>query len=234
MAIQDLITSRPQVAYLFPEIDPMQDRAKARAISGGSISGDVFVFQYWPTQVQDATQVEYATKIIPGGSHPLYQWIGGSGRTISFEAIFTSEVEDTTQTELFSNGSNTGLTLLPSSRYTVNVAAAINKIQSYQYPTYNNGSTDPPPKLRLVFPGSRLGRRPGSDDILCFLKSLRVTTESCFPSGAPRVATVALEFVETVQLAASPSDKSKTSVKFIDRWSFSNTNDYQYRGSPSI
>lgn len=231
MAIQDLVTARPQVAYLFPELDPARDKAQIQLVSGGSFQSGTFVFQYWPTQVQDSYQVDYATKVIPGGSHPIYQWIAGNGRTISFEAIFTAEVEDNTTVELFSNGSNTGLTLLPSSRYTVNVGAAINTLQSYQYPTYDAGSTSPPPKLRLVLPGSRIGRSKNAHDILCFLKSSRVTFESFFPSGTPRVATVALEFVETVQTAVSSTDKTKSSIKFIDKSAFSDNADYQYRGS---
>lgn len=229
MALQDLIVTRPQVAYLFPELDPAQDQSTINLFAQGSkTNADIFVFQYWPTQVQDSYQVEYATKIIPGGSHPIYQWIAGNGRTISFEAIFTAEVEDTTSSALFSNGTNTGLTLLPSSRYTVNVGAAINKLQSYQYPTYGKVSTKPPPKLRLVLPGSRIGRSKDVHDILCFLKSSRVTFESSFPSGAPRVATVALEFVETVQAAVSSADSTRSSIKFIDRSAFSSNSDYRY------
>lgn len=244
MALLDIspLVPRPQVAYLFPELDPVRDQAKADSVNSGFSANDIFVFQYWPTQVQDAYEAEYASKVIPGGSHPIYQWVAGSGRTISFEATFTSEIDEGSFSDLQGGGTggggNTGLgaTVLPSSRYTVNVAAAINKLQSFQYPTYQNGGLKsisiPPAKLRLVLPGSKIGRKNSKDDILCFLKSTRVTYESFFPSGTIRVATIALEFVETVQRAGSSSSNS-SSIEFIGTKSFDREllSNYNYRGS---
>jgi hypothetical protein len=241
VGLTDIFTSRPSVAYLFPELDPLSSQTNSTDLT--NLKSSIFVFQYWPTQIQDSYSSEYASKIIPGGSHPLYQYIAGNGRTISFEAIFTAELDEDSQTDFQATpggGGNTGVVaaLLPSSRYTVNVAAAVNKLQSYQYPSYSAGVASPPPKLTLVIPGSRIGRGKGKDSILCFLRSARVTQESSFPTGTLRIATVALEFVETVQLAGQNSS-STGKIQFIDGGnggtgttsSFYNTGDYTYRGN---
>lgn len=217
---------RPEVAYLFPELDP----GTGVALSNNELAkyrDTTFVFQFWPTQVQDNYEVEYATKMIPGGSHPLYQWIGGTGRTIAFDAVFTSEIEDSTFAAV-----NTLTSLTPSSRYSVNVSGAIASLRTYQYPTYRSGArkgiAEPPRRLHLVLPNTRIGGN--RDDILCFLKSCRVTIESCFPSGAIRVATVGLEFVETVQKSAGAGNGSR--VEFIGTSSFETTkNTYKFRAT---
>jgi hypothetical protein len=216
---------RPAVAYLFPELDPTRVGATLSNTADSVQRDSTFVFQFWPTQIQDNYEVEYATKPIPGGSHPLYQWIGGSGRVISFEAVFTSEIEDD-----FAFNGLTALT--PSSRYSVNVAGAIAALRSYQYPTYREGSeigiVEPPKRLHLVLPKTNIGG--DRDDILCFLKSCRVTIESSFPSGAIRVATVALEFIETVQ--KSTGDPGVSRVQFIGTSSFKKASqDYKYRAA---
>lgn len=222
----------PQIAYLYPELDVNSRAQTIDAITarGRTYGDNAFIFQYWPSQVQDSYEVEYATKMIPGGSHPLYQWVGGSGRSVSFEAVFTAEVE----VEGISLRA-TPTSLIPSSRYTVNVAGAISRLKSYQLPKYGPNGVKPPPKLRLVFPNSKAGG--DVDDILCFLKSARVTRESCFPSGVIRVATVALEFIETVQHGSNSGQGSGPSVKFIDRGSFlpKTSNDaYEFTGNGGL
>lgn len=50
-------------------------------------------FQYFPESISDTKQVNYQPKEIPGGSLPLYQFTGSGERTISFTAIFTTDVD---------------------------------------------------------------------------------------------------------------------------------------------
>jgi hypothetical protein len=197
---------------------------------------NVFVFQFWPQQVQDNYTPNYATKNIPGASHPLYQWVSGSGRDISFTANFVSEVyedelleEDkqddfrarinkssatSTQAGRATAGARNavGALLLPSTRYKVNVAAALATLQQYLYPDYSSGDTRPPRKLVLVLPGTKLGRTNTEDGILCIMRSAAVTMESWFPSGELRAASVALRFSEIIQHSTA-SGVSK--IKYI-------------------
>lgn len=208
--ISSLFSTKPLAGFLFTEegtairgrsLDDAKLVARAGANTLTVLKGGIFIFQYWPTQLQDNYDTEWAAKTIPGLSHPLYQWVGGTGRTISFDALFTSEVTD----------EGVAKTLyIPSSRYTVDVAAAVASLRGLQYPKYPEGSkdgvTEPPPRLRLCFPGTNIGGN--TDGILCFLKSAKITYESCFPDGRPRVVTMGLEFIETIQNVASGENSS--------------------------
>lgn len=170
MPLLDFVSKPAQkVAYLFPETS-FNRLGNEGGVEGGGFRPrtaltDVFVFQFWPQQVTDNYTPNYATKQIPGGSHPIYQWTSGSGRDISFSAQFVSEITEdeflpnatsdfrsrissqaaTSPTTPFGAGlsgvSVLGPLLLPSSRYKTNVAAAIAALQRYLYPDYDAGST---------------------------------------------------------------------------------------------
>jgi hypothetical protein len=230
MGLIDLISApRQQVAYLFPEISNIQDIQNFNK-DGPKKLEDIFVFQFWPSQVTDSYTPNWATKQIPGASHPLYQWVGGSGRNISFTANFVAEIKgDEEVSDSFKNFNeriassaassttpsfNAGTAAsLPSARYSVNVSAAIAALQQYLYPTYNNpiGITKPPKKLILVLPGTKLGRKDSGDGILCILKSANVTMESWFPTGELRAASVSLQFSEIIQHTSGEG----TNIKYI-------------------
>jgi hypothetical protein len=252
MALLDAIAApRQSVAYLFPEFSGTTNQAGKGNGSGGFTAGantnDVFVFQFWPSQVTDSYTPNYSTKQIPGASHPLFQYIGGSGRNISFTANFVAEIREqevgnnvpfNQRIQDASAGSPTnveittarlGAGMLPSSRYRVNVSAALAALQQYLYPTYGDqtagkGVTRPPKKLVLVLPGTKLGRAKDQDGILCIMKAANVTMESWFPSGELRSASVSLQFAEIVQLTSSQG----TNVRYIGAEAYSAlARDYQ-------
>lgn len=240
MGLLDFVSKPEQkVAYLFPE---QADQAAGTFTGGGFRPGsrisDVFVFQFWPQQVSDNYTPNYATKNIPGGSHPIFQWTSGNGRDVSFTAQFISEIREDNRALRLDNSDfrsritsaastsviatsgggaipGVGPLLLPSSRYTVNVASAIAALQQYLYPTYDgNASTaKPPKKLILVLPGTKLGRNDNNDGILCIMRGASVTMESWFPNGELRAASVALKFSEIVQRSTGGEDVSN--IRYI-------------------
>ena len=246
---------RQSVAYLFPEVGNISTATSGSALKAGGSgftinsnsntkrTADVFVFQFWPQQVQDNYTPNYATKNIPGASHPIFQWTSGNGRDISFTAQFVSELREDqgftsgrTKNKSFLNriqdSSATSITrasdtlgnafnalLLPSSRYTVNVSAAIAALQQYLYPSYgvnSTGPTHPPSKLILVLPGTNLGRAKGADGVLCILRSASVTQEAFFPTGEIRAASVSLKFSEIIQFSSG----SVSRIKYIGAESY--------------
>ena len=238
MAAIDFLTSQaPQSVYLFPDASGNIPAGSAQIQQDSAL-----FFQYWPQSLSDDYQVEWAEHQVPGGSHPLYQWVGGRGRVITFQAVFTSEV-DTSRLAGGAGNNSLGATgaaanaiataLLPSQPYTVDVAAALNRLRAWQRPEYQKGGrlgvVKPPPILTLVFPGT--GLNGNSDLISVILRSAPITIESWYPSGQPRVATVDLTFNEIVQ---SPSGQGNTtSVKFIGRDNFSSAGEgYRFRGLP--
>ena len=226
MAVIDLLLgATPESAVLFKALTPGTQPD----------SRDAFTFQYWPATLQDSYEPNYATKQSPGASHALYQWVGGGERTISFEAIFTAEINQTRELQgTVVKASRDASELLPSGRYTVDVAAALARIRSWMLPTYAKGGkkglTEAPPRLWLYLPNMGLG---GAKDVITvILKSAPITIEACFPNGEPRVATVQMTFAETVQ---SPgSDGKGPAINFIDRTSFEKkATDYYYQGASS-
>ena len=192
---------------------------------------ETLVFQYWPQSLQDDYQTNYAEKGIPGGSHPLYQWVNGAGRTISFEAIFTAELNTNTSSLLGGLGNARVNLFNPSGRFTVDINAALAKLRSWQLPHYPQGGrrglVHAPKRLCLVFPGTKLAGT--SETITVIMRAGPHTYEAWFPNGEPRAATVPLQFNEIVQL---PSGSGGSQVKWIGRSAFeASGRNYHYKGS---
>jgi len=197
------------------------------------IPGDdeIFVFQYWPESLTDTYTPDYAEKKVPGGSHPLVQWTGGSGRQIGFTANFTAEVDIDANSTLATDLEE--VKLLPSGRYTVDVRAAVARLQSYLRGDYPDGSLNqaakPPKRMYLTLENTRLGG--DRDEILVVLREAPITYQAWFPNGTPRVVEVNCTFQEVVQ-HGSATDSEGSQITFIGRSSFEKTGkDYKYRGT---
>lgn len=247
MAIVDNLNPQPpQSVYLFPTPTSAVRTGRSPGLPR-PLQNESLYFQYWPQSLSDDYQVEYAEHAIPGGSHPIYQWVGGRGRTISFEAVFTSEINTSRSlaggaldrasrgfAALGARSAGAVTSFLPSAPYTVDVAAALSKIRSWMLPDYSKagrlGETDPPKTLTLVFPNTKLAGK--TDLITVILRSAPVTYESWYPNGQPRIATVQLTFNEIVQ-SPSGSGSNGTKVRFIGRKDFvAGSETYRFRGLP--
>lgn len=214
-------TSAPASAILWPEVDP-----GTPLIPGDS---ELFVFQYWPETVTDTEAPDYSEKKIPGGSHPLLQWTGGTGREITFTANFTAELDISTS----SDTSLAQVQLLPSGRYTVDVRAAIARLKSYLRGDYPDGSLNqavaPPKRAFLCLENMRLGG--DRDEILVVLRQAPVVYEASFANGAPRVVQIACTFSECVQRKSADNDNS-SQIQFLGRSPFEQSaKTYKYRGT---
>lgn len=227
---EGFISTTSQVSvWLWPELKvggPSRSNVK---------EDDVFVFQYWPETVEDSYGVSYQEKTIPGGSHPLFQWVGGTGREVSFTAIFTAELDIARELENAGSAFHRN-PLNPSGlggKYTVDVAAAVARLQSYLRPKYTEkgltAATIPPQRLWLVMEGLNLGG-DGEDAILTVLKSAGISYQACFPNGNPRYVEVSVSFAEVVQHMGG--EDGRTQIHFIDRTGFQNRGkDYKFKGA---
>ena len=205
MALSDLLAlvrqGRASVAFFAPE--PSGNPARPAKFE------DVTVFQYWPAQLTDDQSPNFANKEIPGGSHPLKQWISNGPRTIGFEAVFTRELKDDALARAAGS---------PSTRYTVDLAAARSRIERFRQPLYRKGAqtgiTEGPERLVLCFPKMQLGGNV--DEVLCYMTEASVTYEKCFDDGTPRSMVVSLQFEESVQHARGQG----SAIRFHgrDRW----------------
>jgi hypothetical protein len=168
---------------------------------GIEISGTLQAFQYFPEKIQDSRGVEYAQKTVPGGSHPIYTFISGGERAISFEAVFTNE--------------NASMTSLKDNPYSVDIPHALRWCRQATYPIISNGISKPPPLVVLYLPNSGLslmsstaatsdgavlssGGLTGSQ-IVGIMTSSNITYEAFHRDGTPRIAVVQIDIKEVVQ-----------------------------------
>jgi len=192
--------------------------------AGSAIKLQGLSLQYFPESISMDRAVDYATKHPIGGSHPLYQWIHGSERTLSFDAIFTAEVDawknqDTSIVStvedignkigsFLKNPLTSALSLGRSDDHGpthVDVASAVSWLMSKTYPLYEKKmSVKPPPKLAIYMPNSGIqtyiNGLPIDDTFYCLMTRCSPKYVSFFRSGAPRVVEIGLSFVEIVQV----------------------------------
>ncbi len=175
-------------------------------------------FQYYPESLSDSKQVNYQRRDIPGASLPLYQWINSGERLLSFQAVFTSDVDlgvkASSNPTLIQRLSNVG-----QENRNVDIRSAIIWLRRFVLPTYSNSLVSDvgtliaqaPRKLILVLSGSGVGlsgggleasasAKSGDDGITAIMTQCDVMYESFFPSGLPRIATVQLAFAQIAQL----------------------------------
>lgn len=192
-----------------------------------------FTFQYFPESVADSKGVTWGPKEMPGASLPVYQFTNSGERTISFTAMFSSDIDPTS------------LTSIPESveRRNVDIRAAVAWLRQFTLPDYVNGGdvsgtlTLAPSMLMLSMPGSGIGLAGGDnaalgddDAIVCIMQECTVEYQSFFPSGVPRLASVSLSFGQVAQInntvyfpranarmrgVAAGSDKSNSSVPYL-------------------
>ena len=181
------------VAYLEPFID-VGDNSDLRRLYGdvGAIR-----FQFWPDSVTDGKDSPWESRSIPGLSHPLYTWVTGGDRTISFTAEFArdndpAEIGAETVEAIIGGGAD--------KLENYDIEAALAWLHSFQLPTYTDDLEPlPPPKLLLVFSGARLGLDGSSTGILCHLATCDITYQAFFPSGYMRHVQCSLTFIEHIQ-----------------------------------
>jgi hypothetical protein len=169
-----------------------------------SVKGSTQAFQYFPERVTDNKAVNWASREIPGGSHPIYSFISGGERSVAFDAIFTDDTGD--DSSLLDKFSLTGFgnPLSGSRKDTVDVAAAIAWLRKYLYPKYNkSGISAPPPLVIVYFPNSNLVSGDGiPGSLVGFINRADVTYEAFHRNGKPRIAVVNVEIKEVVQISA--------------------------------
>ena len=217
-SILNTVSQQSNDAYLI-ELDGEGRPKLISAANASEAQQFVFAFQYFPESVSDNKAINYQTKEIPGASLPLYQWISGGERTLTFTTTFTTDVDLLTENSpdgisaRISGASGDIVDRLRAagvSRRNVDIRAAVARLRRFMYPDYSeqnvtSGSplTIAPAKLRLVLVGSGIGLAGASsssfDSVRCIMTQCDVTWEAFFPSGLPRIVTVQLAFAEVAQ-----------------------------------
>lgn len=213
----------PKRAYLYlTELGPT-----GSPILGAKSGPPMKRLQYYPESISDSKAVNYQTKDIPGASLPLYQWVSGGERTITFTAVFTTDTDHYQANSVtgraasddpvgmdLSKRASAQLGHLKSNGvtdYNIYIPAAITWLRRFMYPSYGPTAgigmprTQAPRKLMLTMPGSYISRggmgggTSGMGGLHVIMTQCDVTYQAVFPSGNPRIAEVSLAFAETAQ-----------------------------------
>jgi hypothetical protein len=153
-------------------------------------------FQYDPESYNDSKSVEYTPRSVPGSSLPIYQWVNSGERLISFNTLFTADV-DTTNEEI-----RAGIEKDNLFARNAHIGSAIGFLRSCMMPTYQSDGVLAPPVLSLHIPGLPIGIWGGissgmqqEDSIYCQMSQCELEIRARFlQSGAPRIVSVSLVF----------------------------------------
>jgi hypothetical protein len=222
-----------------PYITPLSAKDDSR------LDSQTRYFQYWPEEINDNKQTNWETKNIPGLSHPIYQWISGGGREISFTAIFTRdraltsvekqllnsvEVDASYASSFIGTLSGVPGTSFPYDPRNVDIPSALAYLRQFLYPTYSNNPQErakPPAKLILGFPGSRINANPwgqlSDDELVCFMTQCDISIGGFFGDGTPRIAKVALQFTELIQYEQRVKPVDSRAIGALGAGGYSNT-----------
>jgi hypothetical protein len=159
--------------------------------------------QFWPETISDNIAVNYVDKVIPGGSHPLKQWVSNGGRTINFTVLIARDIKPK---DLLPFGVELVVNPTTDDNYPFNhdVRQDIAFLRAFCYPTYDEdlGIAKPPPLCLMTAEG--LGWSVyGDDTIMCVMTGCTVNYLRTFNEGFPRMATVDLSFSEIVQIVGN-------------------------------
>jgi hypothetical protein len=191
-------------------------------------------FQYFPESITDSKEVNWTPKDIPGGSLPLYQWISSGARTLSFQAVFTTDVDFSAEALNQAEALALWGRLQASGEQGRNVdsRAAVLWLRRFMMPRYGSATqtgtplTTAPRKLRLHIPGSGIGLahgglsrvHDGHDFITAIMTGCQVQWVQFFPSGFPRIVEVSLSFAQVAQFQGAvyfPSPKDDDEDKLV-------------------
>lgn len=203
------------------------------------VAGSAQVFQYYPESLSDTKAVNYQQKEIFGGSLPLYQFVAGGERVISFTATFTCDVDLLAADDNSAgNGTFARLKAAGMQRRNPDIRSAITWLRRFILPSYDVSadiavSSTPlvyaPSKLILSLPGTGIGFAggddglSGEDSVPCIMTQCDVTYDALFPSGLPRLVTVQLAFAQIGQLKGQvtfPSRTAQMDAQFNGKGSF--------------
>lgn len=174
-----------------------------------TLPGETRTFQYFPDTIQDNKASVISNKTIPGLSHPIYQWVAGGERAVSFMACFTRDKALTQEAKGANEGRQSFINTSDDSR-NVDIPSAVAWLKSFSLP---EGTADgsvglsvrpkPPRKMILGLPGVRINQGiPGlcADQMYAIMTECSTVYEGFFADGTPRITKLNLTFVETIQI----------------------------------
>lgn len=184
-------------------------------------SGQIGRFKILPDNISDNRGVNFASKAVVGGSHPIYQWVTSGERTVSFKILLSHENKIIFARSKLERAGNAlknplfaALSQLNKGQYENDqgIMESLEWLRALTYPVKKpKGLIGGPPVLKLYLMTKAptqttvgvTGSPPMSAkfvmNLSVILNSVNVNFEALFADGTPRLATVDLQFSEVVQ-----------------------------------
>jgi hypothetical protein len=163
-----------------------------------------WALQFWPETVSISASVNYADKQVIGGSHPIRQWTGGGGRSMSLSLMVGRDMKRKVDLPgisfLMDDPQSVG-----NAEWNYDVRREIDRFMAFTLPTYTKDDVGaiakPPPTIRLWAAGMAWSMNPDSRDVFVgTVKSVNVTYKRVFTeTGIARLATIDVQIDESVQ-----------------------------------
>jgi hypothetical protein len=187
-------------------IAPLDDEGHIDNKFFGDGKSGARILQYWPDSLSDDKSANWQSKDIPGAPLPLYQWVNGAERPLSFTAIFSRDMYGEIGKDV------------EEDKYNVDIDAAAAWLRSLSANDYGNVAdmrdvAIAPPVLWLLFTGTKLGynmvaskglgntkMQSDSNGVYCLMTECGVTRRNWFQDGTVKFAEISLSFVETMQI----------------------------------
>jgi hypothetical protein len=200
-AFTGTLETNPKVADVV--IAPLDNAGQIDESLGGAR-----LLQYWPESLSDDKSANWQSKDIPGAPVPLYQWISGGERPLSFTTVFSRDMNGTIGKDI------------DEDKHNVDIDAAIAWLRMLSMNDYGQvGDMEQaaiaPPTLWMMFSGMDIGYNQrankalgalwyddwsNSTGVYCYLTEVSAERTNWFRDGQTRLTTVSLNFVETIQV----------------------------------
>ena len=160
-------------------------------------TGDLWsyiVLPFFPESASDSKSVNWNNIELPGGSHPIYQFVSGGERTVSFTIKLIRETKPLA-----------ALKDDKRSPYNIDINKAVRFLRSCLYPQFSNadssGSTvvTAPPLCKIRVGGNDFGHDKGGM-MTCIMTTCDVEVTKWWDDAqtTPRVAEVSVAFAEVI------------------------------------
>jgi hypothetical protein len=170
------------------------------------------VLQYWPESISDGKSAEWQSRTVPGLPVPLYQWVAGGERSLSFDAAFSRDMKGQVGVDI------------DEDKHNVDIDAAIAWLRLMVHNDYGQvgdvqNAAIAPPVLWMCGLGTsqESGMKMGynttvdlgvpnelgttSPGVYVHMMECGAERKNWFNDGTTRYSAVSLSFSETIQIA---------------------------------
>lgn len=169
--------------------------------------GEFLILPFFPESLSDTKAVNWDSMELPGGSHPLYQFVSGGERTFSFVAKLLRE------TKPISGYNNIDGPIDRRSPFNIDINKAVRFLRSCMYPRYEKSTVRSAPICKVKIGGTNFDKK-SNGLINCFMTQCDVEVTKWWDDAktTPRVAEVSLAFTEIINVFNSVEYTSSDNV----------------------